>query len=77
MADDEAFADEEELQDFLSLLMRRWNSIGCKLESDDVFTPLLFEDEAGTAHGNDWACGFMRGVHFHPGAWEELFVDEL
>ena len=65
MVDDEVFADEQELQDFLSLLMRHWNSIGRKLEEDDVFTPLLFEEETGTAHGNDWARGFMRGVHLH------------
>jgi hypothetical protein len=58
----EAFADEQELQDFLSLLMRHWNSIGRKLEEDAVFTPLLFEDEEGTVYGNDWARGFMRGV---------------
>jgi uncharacterized protein len=77
MADDEAFADEQELQEFLRLLMRHWNSIGRKLEEDDVFTPLLFEDEAGTVYGNDWARGFMRGVDFHRAAWEELFVDEL
>ena len=77
MADDEAFADEQELQEFLGLLMRHWNSIGRKLEQDDVFTPLLFEDEEGTVYGNDWARGFMRGVSFHRAAWEELFVDEL
>ena len=65
MADDEAFADQQGAQDFLSLLFRHWNSIGGKLEGEDVFTPLLFEDEEGTAHGNDWARGFMRGVHFH------------
>ena len=77
MADDEAFADEQELQEFLGLLMRHWNSIGRKLEEDDVFAPLLFEDEEGTVYGNDWARGFMRGVSFHHTAWEELFVDEL
>ncbi len=77
MANDEAFADEQELQEFLGLLMRHWNSIGRKLEQDDVFTPLLFEDEEGTVYGNDWARGFMRGVSFHHTAWEELFVDEL
>jgi uncharacterized protein len=33
--------------------------------------------QSGTAHGNDWARGFMRGVHLHRAAWEELFVDEL
>ena len=77
IADDEAFADQQGAQDFLSLLFRHWNSIGGKLEGEDVFTPLLFEDEEGTAHGNDWARGFMRGVHFHHAAWQELFVDEL
>jgi len=77
MANDEAFADEQELQEFLGLLMRHWNSIGRKLEEDDVFAPLLFEDEEGTVYGNDWARGFMRGVSFHHTAWEELFVDEL
>jgi uncharacterized protein len=77
MTDDEAFAGEQEFQEFLRLLMRHWNNIGRKLEEDDVFTPLLFEEETGTAHGNDWARGFMRGVHFHRAAWEELFVDEL
>jgi uncharacterized protein len=76
MTNDEAFADEQELQDFLSLLFRHWNSVSRKLEEED-FTPLLFEDEEGTAHGNNWARGFMRGVHFHHAAWEELFVDEL
>jgi uncharacterized protein len=73
---DEVFAEDQELREFLGLLMRHWNSIGQKLEDDD-FTPLLFVDEAGIAHGNDWARGFMRGVHFHHADWEELFVDEL
>jgi hypothetical protein len=37
----EAFADELELQEFLSLLMRHWNSLGRKLEEDNVFTPFV------------------------------------
>ncbi|MGA2236719.1 MAG: hypothetical protein ABSG23_14710 [Terriglobales bacterium] len=28
----------------------------------EVYVPLLLEDEDGTAHGNDWARGFMRGM---------------
>jgi hypothetical protein len=35
MADDEAFADQQGAQDFLSLLFRHWNSIGGKLEGED------------------------------------------
>ena len=40
------------------------------------FGPLLFQDEEGTAHGNDWARGFMRGVSFHHESWKELLDDE-
>jgi len=36
----------------------------------------LFQDEEGTAHGNDWARGFMRGVSFHHESWKELLDDE-
>jgi yecA family protein len=52
------------------------NSIGRKLEDDDVFTPLLFEDEEGTARANDWARSFMRGTHLHHERWKELIADE-
>jgi len=76
MADDEAFADRKEAQDFLSLLMRHWNSIVSILEKGEIFGPLLFQDEEGTAHGNDWARGFMRGVSFHHESWKELLDDE-
>ena len=72
--DAEAFAGEQEFQEFLRLLMRHWNSIGRKLEEDDVFTPLLFQDEEGTVYGNDWARGFMRGLGFHHAAWEGVFA---
>ena len=76
MADDEAFADRKEAQDFLSLLMRHWNSIVSILEKGEIFGPLLFQNEEGTAHGNDWAHGFMRGVSFHHESWKELLDDE-
>jgi uncharacterized protein len=76
MADEEAFDDQHQFQDFLSLLMRHWNSIVCILEKEAIFGPLLFQDEEGTANGNDWARGFMRGVRFHHGSWKELVSDE-
>jgi uncharacterized protein len=76
MADDEAFADRQELQDFLSLLMRHWNSIVHVLDEEDLFIPLLFKDKEGAARGNDWARGFMRGTHLHHETWKELFEDD-
>jgi hypothetical protein len=35
------------LQDFLSLLMRHWNVIVDTLQSDEVYLPLLLQDEDG------------------------------
>jgi uncharacterized protein len=75
MTYDEAFGDREQLLDFLGLLTRHWDSIVLILHEQDVFTPLLFVDEKGTAHGNDWARGFMRGVRLHYKSWRELFDD--
>ena len=57
MADDEAFADQQELQNFLDLIFRHWNSIARMLEEEEVFTPLLFEDEEGTSQANNWPAG--------------------
>jgi uncharacterized protein len=39
MADDEAFANRQGAQDFLSLLFRHWNNIVRMLEKGDVFAP--------------------------------------
>lgn len=30
----------------------------------------------GVAHGNDWARGFMRGMHMRHGGWAKLLDDE-
>jgi hypothetical protein len=43
--------------------MRHWNTIAGTLHKGEVYVPLLLKDENGVAHGNDWAHGFMRGMH--------------
>ena len=64
MADDEAFANERELQESLRLLMRHWNSIGRKLEEGDVFTPLLIEmkKEPFTATTGQDSCVALASI---------------
>ena len=37
---------------------------------------MIFEDEQGELHGNDWAHGFMRGMHMRHDEWAELVNDE-
>jgi uncharacterized protein len=64
------------LQDFLSLLMRHWNVIADTLASDEVYLPLLLQDEDGITPANDWANGFLRGMDFHKQQWAALLGDE-
>jgi uncharacterized protein len=76
MADEEAFADQQALQNFLDLVMRHWNSITQTLQSGGAFLPVLLQDEHGVAHANDWAKGFMRGVALRNETPLELVNDE-
>jgi uncharacterized protein len=70
------FATRQMLQDFLFLLMRHWNAILDVLRSDEVFLPLLHQDESGVALGNDWANGFMRGMDLRRAEWGRFMDDE-
>ena len=76
MADEEAFASQPQLKDFLDLVMRHWNAIAKTLQSGDVHLPLLLEDEHGITHANDWAQGFLRGMALRRANWGELLKDE-
>ena len=76
MADDAAFANQHELEDFVDLIMRHWNAITHVLHSGDVFLPLLLEDEQSHTPANDWAQGFMRGMALRNEEWLELLNDE-
>ncbi|MEX8519186.1 MAG: UPF0149 family protein [Leptothrix sp. (in: b-proteobacteria)] len=74
------FADQGQAQDILALLTRHWNavteSLRKTLRSDaDIHLPVLLEDEAGVAHGNDWARGFTRAMHLSPDGWDQLLDD--
>ena len=76
MSDEDAFQDQQEAQDFMSLIMRHWNAVVKKLSDEEVFLPLLFEDSEGNTKGNDWGNGFIRGMQLHWGDWTELMEDE-
>jgi uncharacterized protein len=67
---------QPELMQFLDLAMRHWNMISHTLHSEDVYLPLLLEDEQGITHANDWARGFMRGMFLRHGDWIELVNNE-
>jgi uncharacterized protein len=70
------FSSIEEAKDILGLLTRHWNTIAGTLFKGEIHVPMIFEDEKGELHGNDWARGFMRGMHMRHEVWAELVNDE-
>jgi uncharacterized protein len=76
MANKEAWDSREQLQEFMDLVMRHWNTISGSLQAGDVYLPILAEDEEGIARGNDWATGFMRGMSLRHHDWAELVNSE-
>jgi uncharacterized protein len=62
--------------EILGLMMRHWNTIAGALNKDEVYEPILLQDENGVAHGNDWARGFMRGMGMRQDGWAGLVDDE-
>jgi len=75
------FADAAEVSEFMSLAMRHWNAVSAGLaasrDSDptNFHIPLLFSDDAGVTHGNEWATGFWRGMRLDMVSWRELIDD--
>jgi uncharacterized protein len=76
MAETCEFASLDEAREILGLMMRHWNTIAATLHKDEVYVPLLLKDQHGAVHGNDWARGFMRGMHMRHDGWAELVNDE-
>ena len=60
-------------QTALAIMPEWWlQDIAGTLFKGEVYVPLLLEDEDGTAHGNDWARGFMRGMGMRHDGWAEI-----
>ena len=70
------FSGLDEAQEILNLMMRHWNKISSTLYKGEIHVPLICEDEKGELHGNDWARGFMRGMHMRHDGWADLINDE-
>jgi uncharacterized protein len=75
----------EEMPDFgpgtpggniIGLLFQHWNHITDTLLRDEVYYPILFEDEGGTCQANEWADGYMLGVELRRADWTGLIEDE-
>jgi uncharacterized protein len=72
---DAGWRNEQEMQEFIDLIMRHWNSIAGVLYVNEPFLPFLLEDDAGASTANDWAKGFARGMKFRKDKWAQLLDD--
>ena len=75
LGEEHEFATAEQAQKFANLILRHWNSIVSQLEKSEFFYPVLLESEDGSM-GNDWAAGFLSGMHLGGDEWKEYLNDE-
>ncbi len=79
-SEDFAFESDEQVNELLGLLMKHWNAVADGLQrslgGEEIYMPVLLEDETGIARGNAWAAGFIRGVSMRIDDWQVLFNDE-
>jgi uncharacterized protein len=68
------FKTQEEAAQMLGLILRHWNTISSTLDAEEIYEPVLIQDDAGVATGQGWATGFMHGVRLRFEAWES-FID--
>jgi uncharacterized protein len=70
------FSSAEQASEVMGLLLQHWNHIAATLLRDDVYFPILFEDEEGKCQANDWAHGYMAGVQLRGESWFRLLNDD-
>jgi uncharacterized protein len=74
------FGADAQVEGMLPLIMRHWHVVAHTLSharaGQDLYEPVLFEDDDGNATAHDWADGFMLGVDMRRDSWDRLFNDE-
>lgn len=73
---DLVFADMAEAERFMALVNQHYNHVNDQLLNQEVYLPLVLEDENGDWRGNDWANGFLLGTRMRPEIWAEIVDSE-
>jgi uncharacterized protein len=76
LGDSQAFADIEDANVTMSLLMRYWNSIIADLERGAIHLPYIVEPGVDGICGRAWARGFLKGTRLAPEGWSDLWDSE-
>jgi len=58
-------------------ILARYAAIEAEIDTSPLgYSPILWQDEAGTTVTEDWAVGFMQAVSLRPEAWQPALADE-
>ena len=74
--EDHVYDSSEELTKYTGLLLRLWNEISNQLNNNAEFDPIFIEQENGKSPGNEWAEGFLFGMHLDQEGWKVLVDDD-
>lgn len=70
-----AFADLDEANAILGLLMARYNEI-LREVADHALAPVFWTARDGSIIATDWAEGFVQAIKLRADAWERLFTSK-
>jgi len=74
--DSGAFADLEDANLVMSLLMRYWNSIIADLERESIHLSYIVKPGTDGIVGREWARGFLLGTRLAPEGWSDFWESE-
>jgi uncharacterized protein len=74
--DSGAFADLEDANLVMSLLMRYWNSIIADLERESIHLPYIVKPGTDGIVGREWARGYLLGTRLAPEGWSDFWESE-
>lgn len=65
-------ADLSGYQEFLALVMKRYNAVALSLMEPDAYDPVFAFDTDGTALWELWISGFERAMRISPDGWDVI-----
>jgi uncharacterized protein len=68
------FADLDDANATMSLLMRYWNSVVADFERESIHIPFIVEPGIDGISGRAWARGYRQGTRLAPLGWDELWT---
>lgn len=72
-----SFKDDQEAQEFIGLIMARYNQILFELSNEgDAYEPILMMDNTQALLGEIWAEGFVQAMSLRKPSWEKIFDSE-